>query len=270
MIAWLLIAYFVAVVPVTYFLLRKFKRLEWAWITSPIISLAFAFGFYLFTADLYKASMSRRTSGIVTAEAGNPSARFSGKTDIFFPHGGSYRIAIDSAEILETSNGEGRSVGGSIETVDTGTVEIPALSATNLAYRSIEHEQDVHWGGGVEAKLFAKSDGTVSGTVTNATGNSLSQVLVYLPSRSAAVTIPDIPPGQSTTVAVTDTALSSVPQWAQQYFAGTAALKSETDNSALLLASTGGERFGPQIGRYVGTPNTVDVLVSIPIQGGAH
>ncbi len=57
-VAAIFLVYFITVVPVTYFVLKKIGKLEWAWVTSPLISIAFAFVFYVFTMSLYQAGLS--------------------------------------------------------------------------------------------------------------------------------------------------------------------------------------------------------------------
>jgi len=116
--------------------------------------------------------------------------------------------------------------------------------------------------------LHMDADGNVAGMVTNATGEPLTGAMLYVPGRSGTARIGDMAVGCATRVATSDNG-RIIPAWAQQYYNSMPALATAPDNTALLLATASGETFGPQMGHYVGGHNTIDVIVSLPIQGAA-
>lgn len=282
-IAWLFLAYFILVVPITYVVLKRLGRLEWAWVTSPLISIAFAYAFYLFTAQLYQAGMSRRTAGVLVAAAGDPSAQFDGFSEIFFPHGGSYRVRIPGAEALELqpfSGGDpsggayyysGTSSGTQMQplaTVDIGDVGAPNFQMGNLAFRRIYHTEPISLGGAVTATLHESAEGELSGTVRNGTSERLTGCYVYAPGSRISATVGDLAPGQSTTIAPTNRDAAMNPAMQRSPFTNSYFRRDNSRQaSAYLVASMPGAQFGPALGRDVGGDASVMVLVSLPLSG---
>lgn len=284
-IAWLFLAYFVLVIPVTYLVLKRIGRLEWAWVTSPALSIAFAYVFYLFTAQLYQAGMSRRTAGVVVAAAGNPEAQFDGFSEMFFPRGGSYPIGIPGAEALELSpfssnDNSGRyygsgSSGGTqlqpLETVDGGDVRAPDYQMGNLAFRRLYHTEPVLLGGSVTATLTRKAQGGLTGTIRNGTGLSLTGGGIYLPGTGIYARVGDLAPGQSATVGGSDMGGTIAGTIQMSPFANTAYRHEPSAAAgAFLVAHLSGARFGPPLGRDVGGSSSVTLIVSLPVTSGGQ
>lgn len=270
------LAYFILVVPVTYFVLKGLRRLEWAWVTGPLLSVAFAYGFYLFTADLYRAGLSRRTIGSVLAVAGEREARFAGYSELFFPRAGSYRLQIPNAETMELSESGSyyayRSSPAQIqalETVDTGTVEAPAFSVGNLAFRRIYHTQSITLEGAITATLRRSADGKLIGTVRNGTGQELVGAWIVLPNQQSMIHLGSLKPGESKSMGEGrpfSRNTVNVGGWNMGWFR----LQAQHGSCAFLLATLTGEPFGPPLGRYVGGASAVRLLVSLPIAEGSR
>lgn len=272
-VAWILLAYFVLAVPVTYIVLKRLGRLEWAWVTGPVLSVAFAYGFYLFTAQLYLAGQARRTAGVIVAVAGNPQARFDGFTETFFPQGGRYQIDIPGAEALELSpfmNSEeyygSSSQLQSLETADVGQVVAPSLTLGNLAFRRLYHTEPITLGGTITANLWWDKAGGLAGTVRNGTGQTLTDCGVLLPGPHLYARVGDLPPGATKTVGEVNATSGNGP------IPGLVPLSARAEKGVptggLLMARTSGAKYGPQLGRDVGGSNSVAVLVSVPLGGG--
>ena len=273
-IAWLFLAYFVLVIPVSYFVLKRLGRLEWAWVTSPVLSVLFAYAFYLFTAQLYQAGLSRRTAGVLVAVAGDPQARFDGFSEVFFPQGGRYKIDIPGTEALELTpfvNNEedygGNSPTQPLDTVDMGQVTAPGLNLGNLAFRRLYHTEPVGLGGAITTHLrWDTAGGGLAGTVHNGTAQTLTACGILLPDAHLYSRVGDLAPGQTATVGEVDSVSGSSP------LAGLVPLPARVQNGvparAFLTARTSGEGFGPAIGRDVGGPQSVALLVSVPLEDG--
>ncbi len=282
-IAWLFLAYFVLVIPVTYFVLKRLGRLEWAWVTSPILSVAFAYAFYLFTAQLYQAGMSRRTAGVVVAAAGDPNAQFDGFSEMFFPHGGSYLLGVPDAEAMELSpfssdDSTGSYYSGSsggaqmqpLETVDSGVdVRAPNYQMGNLAFRRLYHTEPVSMGGSITATLTRRAGGGLKGTVRNGTEWTLTGGGIYLPGTGIYAKVGDLAPGQSRTVGSADGGGKVAGTIRMSPFADTAFQRNPSAAAnAFLVARLSGAPFGPPLGRDVGGPGSVSLLVSLPLAPG--
>jgi hypothetical protein len=244
--------------------LRKLKRLELAWITAPCISLLFATFFYLFTMNLYKAGLSRRTSGIMMAAANDPNARLYASTECFFPRGGNFDIIIPGAESLEPDSPNSNSYNARndrdyLNTIDDGMVRLLGYRTGNLAYRRFCYEAPVMLNGALDVKL-ADVNGGLSGQISNNTQLDLKDCHLYIPSGNMEIKLGDLNSGQS------------VQLIKQAFVAGVLtnnpcanALNYDSKDAAL-IAKTNGATFGPSIGSYVGGADSLDVIVSVNIK----
>ncbi|MES2464940.1 MAG: zf-HC2 domain-containing protein [Armatimonadota bacterium] len=189
-VVYLFTGYFLLAIPVTFVILKRTRRMNWAWATGPTLAFLFGGAVYGFTADLHKSKLSRRTGGLLISTAGEKTARFVGLSEIFFPTAGSYDVSIPYAETTELG-GDGPATYGdrgnginlrSLETVDNGmAVSVPRLSVPNLAFRRLRHSQTVPWGDGITADLRLTDDGKAVGTIRNETGRTLENAYILLP-----------------------------------------------------------------------------------------
>lgn len=291
------LAYFILVVPATYLVLKRKQRLEWAWITSPILSIACAYVFYLFTASLYQAGLSRRTSGTLVAAAGSSDAQFSGYSELFIPRGGAYRIDIEGVDALEVTppgmsaySYYSDTAGQPLDTVDVGAISVPEFDVGNLAFKRVYHNQSVSMGQGISAELHRDPNGGFSGTVTNRSGVSLTNVMVLWPERKVFSDAFALPVGATQMIAAKDSWDSGVfygrentrssggrdyadaltKERLPQIYQGIRALGAPRRSCAFLFAQAGGEALGPQLGKYVGSKGTVTVIVSLPAPIGGN
>lgn len=294
-VAGILFAYILLAVPVTYFVLRRLGRLEWAWVTTPLLSVLFAFAFYLFTAQLYKAGLSRRTMGILGVAVGRPVGVFTGTSDLFFPQGGGYQLGIDNGWGLENGGSlygyRGRRGAGDdtsrLETIDTRTgVVAPAYSVTNLAFRRISYGQAFDLNGSISGSLRRqtgpKGRVTYTGTLTNATNLRLTSIT------AGGYQIGPLAPGETRNVmfALWNGAAETVPAVAPEFRIsapggpggpprGSSAQKPpipaspdliKNDHSSLTVrGQTSALPFGPQSGTDVSGEGTATVLIHIPV-----
>jgi hypothetical protein len=201
---------------------------------------------------------------------------------MFFPHGGSYQIGVPGAEAMELSpfsGGDdygasyygGRPTGGPqtqpLETVDGGEVHVPDFQMGNLAFRRLYHTEPVSLGGAVTATLTQGPDGRLTGTIRNGTAQMLTGCSVYEPGNNGSAAVGDLAPGESKSVGQAGSVGADTVQ--SSPFANVTSQHSTSDGAeAFLIAHTGGERFGPSLGRDVGGPQSVEVLVSLPVTVG--
>ena len=218
-------------------------------------------------------------SGIVTAAAGDPAARFSGATELFFPRGGDYALAIPDAESLEsTGETDKYGLGGEdllqpLETIDDGSVSAPHYGASNLAFKKVYYSRPLAWGGGIGATLHRDSRGEVAGTVSNQTGQPLSSTVVVFPGTRRYATLGDLAPGQTRAITMMPAVAyttGDLTDWQPVVRNLTPSGETAPENTALLLGQTDGENFGPPLGHDVGAKGSVRVVVSLPIEENAR
>ena len=138
--------YFVLVVPVSFLVLRRMKRGELAWVTAPLLSLGFAAALFRSAEGLYAAALSTATQGVVVLQEGVPEGTFYGTSRMFFPRGGTYDLRLDGVESLRAASNEygyGSDRLAGFNVVDAGSIEVPRLEATNLAFREMSLVQRV-------------------------------------------------------------------------------------------------------------------------------
>jgi len=151
---FLLGAYFVVVVPLNFLVLKKLKKGELAWFTAPIISLGFASAFFASAQGLYSAKMSTASQGILLGQEGSDGGLFIGQSQMFIPRSGSYDLKVSGIDSLAVkSNNEGYYYGAGqqetsadINPVDVGEIQIPEMSANNLAFKQVTYRQKVSVG----------------------------------------------------------------------------------------------------------------------------
>jgi hypothetical protein len=262
-VLYLFLVYFVLAVPVTFVVLKRTRRMNLAWATGPILAVIFAGAFCLFSIRLYSEPLSRRTSGVLVAASGDREAQFSGYTEIFFPHGGSYDVSVPNADTMEVYSNTERASGVNnvnvvtFETYDDGNaVSAPDLGVANLAFRRVFHTQTVDMGGGVVANLKHVTDcpHQISGTITNNTGTAIENTVVKLATSDGtpwSVNLGTLKPGVTKFDEVIETADDG----------------GRFDQGLVLVGYMPGAAFGPQLGKSVGGDTSVKLVVSLPLTG---
>ena len=197
---WILAAFFVTVVPLNFLVLRKAGKGEWAWLTAPVISVAFSMIFLNQAGDLYSASLSTATNGVMIVQEGAPEAIFVGTTQMFFPNGGSYDLKMVNVDQLGSGSPEYAyynrvSNRSQMNPVDVGTVLVPDLRAANLAFEEIAYRQ--RYATFPRLQVTSKQEGperTVI-SVKNTTTSRLRNAAVIV--RGTRYPLRDLAPGES-------------------------------------------------------------------------
>jgi hypothetical protein len=182
--------YFVVVVPVNFIVLGKLGKGQLAWVTSPIIGLAFAGVFFYVARDLYGAALSRSTKALVVAHEGSANAYATANQQMFFPSGGRYDLKLDGVESVSTTTdymgdyygGPQRDTGFAESLVDVGHVVATSAGVSNLSFREMHVEQAVAWPHRLPLSLTFEGSGTravVKGAFTNDSPFELSNVGIW-------------------------------------------------------------------------------------------
>lgn len=267
-VVWILIAYFVLVVPINLLVLKKLGRGELAWITSPILSLGFAAIFFRFAADLYSAELSTATKGVIVAEQNSRQSYFMGGSQMFFPRGGKYDLKLEDVEGIRPRNADpysmygGREAGlNDFEPTDTGQIHVRDLPVANLSFKEFAYfeARDDEW-------LSVVPAGKNAVRLTNRSGKEIKSGSLYFDGGIADVG--DLKAGESREVKLVN---SGNPRRDTEYMYGMSLMSMLMNQAKLnriaVTADVEG-RFGPQVGKLVPGLSRIQ-LVWFGTKGGA-
>jgi len=183
----ILVVYVILVAPVNLLILRKLRRSEWAWVTAPALSLAFAAIFFRFAGNLYSASLSKKLNGIVVADQSEPTGYVLGQSQLFFPRGGAYDLGLENVECVTNADESGmyrygrmneEDIGGGFDAVDDGNVAMPRFATNNLGFHQIDFRQRMS-GSWPTADLNLTGH-KLTGHITNASKYDLEGAELYV------------------------------------------------------------------------------------------
>ena len=210
-IAGILFGYLILVVPVNFLVLKKMKRGEMAWITAPVISLAFATVLFQSSRSLYAAKMSTVSDGVVVAQEGDSEGIYYGYSQMFIPRAGSYDLGLSDVDSIGLSEDSGSGYGGygsydssdenrDLEPVDVGEIKVPALQAHNLSFEKISYRQRVSLARGLHLRLTADGPDGAQCEVANTGSYELRQAQLAV--GRTLKSIGDLKPGEHKSVSV--------------------------------------------------------------------
>lgn len=183
----LLLLYFVLVVPVNFFLLKRLRALDWAWLTAPLIALVFVLLFYWVGRGIYKMGQSAHTQATVLMQAGEPQAYAYASTLFFFPRAGYYEMQFTNTEMVETGFQEGYGGWGridSLETVEGDPILVPGYRVRNLSFYWFRYARVLELPGSLQGELKLVREGNsyrLRGHLQNGLPYPLKEVqLLYL------------------------------------------------------------------------------------------
>jgi hypothetical protein len=183
-IAYVLVAYFVVVLPLNFFILRRMKKLEMAWVTTPIISLIFSGVLLSSTVGLYRSTEVTKTRAVVVLAQGEGQGTVVGKSEMFFPRSQQYDLGLKGIDRIRSSSPNyyprSKTTSG-LNFIDTGAgVTCNDASTTNLAFREFGYQGSVDGLTGI--KVTSKMDGDqVNVSVINQSKYDLRSVMVSTP-----------------------------------------------------------------------------------------
>lgn len=98
-IAWFLALYVFCLVPVNYFVLRAFDKRELAWVTVPLIAVAFSVASYIAARSIKGSDLLTRHINIVQGASSGGTARADAVLWVFSPRRAAYDIASDNPQM---------------------------------------------------------------------------------------------------------------------------------------------------------------------------
>lgn len=196
--------YVVLVVPINLLLMRKLGKGELAWITAPIISLAFAGVLFNFSKELYASKSAKSTTGTLYVAEGSNLAFFKGKQELFIARAGTYDFGLKGVELIESNSGINDyepKMTDEIDTIDVGELIVPAYKASNLDFLEFDVVQLSSWTtqpvSDLKATYVDKSRIRVMGSITNRTQVSWKSLSLLT---GAGNSLSNLEPGKTWTV----------------------------------------------------------------------
>ena len=217
-LAILLAAYVVLVGPVNYLLLRRLKRLDWAWLTIPALTIAFSAGAFGMGYTLRGSELILNKISIMQAVPGSPAAVVRSYVGLFSPTRRAYDISVgvgilrastELGEVLSKGDAlvspltsdydpwERTNVGGNMTVLQGEPSLVRGLSVNQWSMQTFMAESVTAEPLDIEADLEVR-EGLLVGTVTNGTGRRLSDCVLVM-SRNYA-RLGDIEAGESVEV----------------------------------------------------------------------
>lgn len=207
--AWLvcgfILCYIGIVGPVNFFVLRKLKKRELAWVTVPALVLCFAGVIFVFGTNLIGSSPIVNRLAIIQAWPGEQTARVDGLIGIFSPGRGQYTLGMESGfsahpipqqvfspdfereALLQTD------AGFRVPDVQIGTGGLEGYAVSGrMPAPQINHDLRIEWLPGGSRRL--------TGEIENASQLRLTDVLVL--TGAGSLKIGDFSPGDTTPVSL--------------------------------------------------------------------
>ena len=208
----LLGAYILLIGPINYLVLRRLDRREWAWVTMPVLIIAFAAGAYGFGSLLRGSELIVNEVAIVRGAPGATDGTAQVYLGIFSPSRGTYQLRVPGGALLSAPvSGDffgGDSTAATLDILQGDPARIRDLGVGFGSLRTVRAETAVQVPL-VQADLRL-DEGRLKGTVTNASMEVLLKPAVVL--GATVATLKDLAPGESATV---DVAMANV-QMGQQ------------------------------------------------------
>ena len=197
----LLGAYILLIGPINYLVLRRLDRREWAWVTMPILIVAFAAGAYGFGSLLRGSDLIVNEVAIVRGSPGATEGTAQVYLGVFSPSRGTYQLRVPGGALLSSptnGNFEGNGTAATLDVLQGDPARVRDLGVGFGSLRTVRAETavDVPL---VQAQLRLEN-GRLKGTVTNASNEVLLKPAVVLGGTVARLS--DLAPGASDTIDV--------------------------------------------------------------------
>lgn len=178
-----LLAYLMLVVPGSYLFLKRLRKLDWHWLTAPVLALAFVFIIGSSAAGLYRLGNQNKAQAIVLAASGESNAYMLASTTLFLQRAGDYSVDFANGEAafanIRPDYTPFAASGASLETVE-GPGLRAMLRVPNLAYRQLYWTSPITLPGTIEATAVTH-EGKTTVTVTNHLQTTLKNGYLYVP-----------------------------------------------------------------------------------------
>ncbi len=208
-IAVFLLVYLIVLVPVNYFVLKKYDRKELAWVTIPALVFVFAAGTFGVGYAAKGGSVFVNRAALIETSAGQTQAGVYSEVGLFSPHRTTYDITLAGDNLVAAVPNPGLSYGsgsgdesqgsGPVQFVETPAgVSLPSTPVNMWAMRAFDVQSMTDLGGAIDGTL-SDNIGAVKGTLVNHTPYTLTNCAVLYAGRwhflgtlasGATITIP--------------------------------------------------------------------------------
>ena len=268
-IMWILISYAIVVVPINFFVLRRIKRLELAWVTTPIVSILFSWLLLNSTIGLYKASATTRTTSIAILGGNSDESLIFGRSEMFFPRAKSYDLGLANVDSIlaheEYGYSSSNSSSSGINLIDDGrNIEAPNVQTGNLAFKELSYVQTTKELHGLSITL-ATVNGSPSLHIVNQSHSVLSGINLFGPGVRKEIKEP-VPSGGSVQIPVADIIRSKPNSKEDNNVTGWQVLSATSPNKIIVLGAVDSMKVGPKYGQ--GHPSSKYMVLSVPQWSG--
>jgi hypothetical protein len=173
-----LLAYVLVIGPINYLVLRRLRRLEWAWLSVPLVVLVFACGLYAVGVGLRGGQSQLSQAAIVQGAEGQPRAFATGFIGLFSPRRTSYTVGFPAQTLVGGSPGRftQNEQFDPVVADEAGARSIRVL-ADVVSVTTFVAEQMVDLPVSVQSNLVSDSMG-VRGELRNTGASALEDVLI--------------------------------------------------------------------------------------------
>ena len=260
-IMWILIIYAIAVVPLNFLVLKKLNKMEFAWVTTPTISVIFSLVLLNSTIGLYKASATTRTTAVAILSENSDDSVVFGRSEMFFPRAKSYDLELRDVESVFSGNYMGSSEGGDLNLKDDGRHLIaPEVRSSNLAFKEMGYMQTTSELKGLSITLVNQKGEPYINIVNQSHANIL-QVTIWGTGLEQVISDP-IKSGSSRMLPVGKIIRSKLNKDKPDAVTGWQQFASNLPNKIVVLTSIDSMAVGPKYG--AGHPSSQYMVASIP------
>ncbi|MCS7272527.1 MAG: hypothetical protein NZ550_00070 [Fimbriimonadales bacterium] len=283
MILALLAVYFVLVVPVNYWVLRRLRALDWAWLVTPVLALVFVGVMWRMAGDLYRRALSRTVRTVIVAQAGNSEAYAVNSALFFFPRAGVFDMQFDQADMVEagiaSDTWRRRSQPARVRTVEGDPMRLEGYRVTSLSFQWFRYTRAVQLKGRIEGRVqvrIASGQIRLSGAIRNTLLYDFKNVQLWTPYGS--VELGTLKRGRAYTfVDRTPTPLPAIPQtprgswWQVPVFGPEAIIKELLDSRdfkgvGFVIAQASEPALPPELREAAETDAHVTYYISLPLE----
>ncbi|MFQ5593756.1 MAG: hypothetical protein ACE5HA_06370 [Anaerolineae bacterium] len=180
----LLAIYILLVGPANYVLLRRVRRLEWAWITIPAMTLTFSLAAYGAGYGLRGGEVILNKLSIIEVMPGADVARVRTYAGLFSPTRRAYTLTLDGDPLISLLNPnfspwDSSSLGGNITVVQGQPTQVRELAINQWSMQTFMADTVVSAPVNVKAEL-TYTDGRIRGRVVNAGSQPLRDMVLVM------------------------------------------------------------------------------------------
>ncbi|MBX0327483.1 hypothetical protein K2Z83_07300 [Oscillochloris sp. ZM17-4] len=193
----LIIVYIVVIGPVNFLVLRRIRRVDLAWITTPLLVAVFLLAAYGASFILRGTRPQLSQLALVQSFEGVPGGQATAFVSIFSPQRRSYTLGFAPEALVSPGTFESFEFSTIPVTISDSAVQVPDLLVDVSSLRTLLIEQPVAVTPDVESQL-SRDASRVTGSLRNASSETLHNALIV--SGDAAQSVGDIAPGDTVEV----------------------------------------------------------------------